>query len=160
MPLVVRVMTFAIFGVFGLYSLACVLSRKVAFRVNQSGITLGGDPFRYRSTTRLFPWADISKIVIWQRELPVTIWRWTVFSLPIRYIGLQRHPGAPPVSGDGTGRLDRAGFTAPVEGIAAGAARKVTAWKLNADQLAIAVATYAPNVPVEDTNSSSAVPQL
>jgi hypothetical protein len=159
-PLAIRVLVIAVFGYFGLWSLACVLSRKIAFRVDQSGITLGAGPFSYRSTTRFFPWVDISKIIVWQRNLPFTIWRWTVFSVPIRYIGLQRRPGAPPVSGDGTGRLDRPGFTAPVAGIAAGTARNVTAWRLDTDQLAVAVATYAPDVLVEDTNSITPAPQL
>jgi hypothetical protein len=149
-PLAIRVMVIAVFGYFGLWSLTCVLSRKIAFRVDQSGITLGGSPFRYRSSTRFFPWGDITKIVIWQRDVPFTLWRWTLFSVTFRYIGLQRRPGAPPVAGDGSGRLDRPAFTAPVVGIAAGAARKVTAWRVSADQLSAPVAAYAHNVAVEE----------
>ena len=158
MPLVIRVMVIMVFGYIGLVSLAVVLSRKIAFRADQTGITLGGVPFRYRSTTRFFPWADISKIIIWQRHIPFTIWRWTVFSIPIRYIGLQRRTDAPHISRDGTGRADRPGFTAPVPGIAAGAARNITAWMLNTDQLAAALTAYAPNVPVEAVNGSAAAP--
>lgn len=107
MPLAIRVMVIVVFSYFGLSSLAGVLRRKIAFRVDQTGITLGGGPFRYGATTRFFPWANISQIIIWQRQIPFTVWRWTVFSIPIRYIGLQRRADAPPVSGDATGRLDR-----------------------------------------------------
>jgi hypothetical protein len=150
MPLIIRVLCVGYFGFAGVNGLAYVLSRKIAFRVDQSGITLGGSPFRYRSSTRFFPWGDITKIVIWQRDVPITLWRWTLFSVTFRYIGLQRRPGAPPVAGDGSGRLDRPAFTAPVVGIAAGAARKVTAWRVSADQLSAAVAAYAHNVAVEE----------
>lgn len=80
----------------------------------------------------------------------------TAFSIPIRYIGLQRRRDAPHISRDGTGRADRPGFTAPVPGITAGAARNITAWLLNTDQLAAALAAYAPNVPVEARNGSPA----
>ena len=80
----------------------------------------------------------------------------TAFSIPIRYIGLQRRRDAPHISRDGTGRADWPGFTAPVPGITAGAARNITAWLLNTDQLAAALAAYAPNVPVEVRNGSPA----
>jgi hypothetical protein len=156
MPLVIRVLVIVVFGYFGLVSLTLVLSRRIAFRADQTGITLGGGPFRYRSTTCFFPWADIRRIIIWQRHIPCTIWRWTLFSIPIRYIGLQRRTNAPHISRDGTGRLDRPGFTAPMPGIAAGAARNITAWMLNTDQLTAALAAYAPNVPVEPGNGRTA----
>lgn len=58
MPLVIREVAIVCFGYVGLVSLVLVLSRKIAFRADQTGITLGGRAFRYRSTTRFFPWAD------------------------------------------------------------------------------------------------------
>jgi hypothetical protein len=150
MPLIIRVVCVGFFGFAGLNGLGYVLSRKIAVRVDQSGVTLGGNPFRYRSSTRFFPWEDITKIVVWQRETPLD-WPLTRLSIPIRYIGVQRRAGAPPISGDGSGRLDRpVPMAPPGAGIAAGAARKLTAWSTSANELAAAVAAYNHRVVVEE----------
>jgi hypothetical protein len=152
MPLIIRLLCIGCFGFAGVNGLAYVLSRKIAFRVDQFGVTLGGNPFRYRSSTRFFPWEDITKIVVWRRGTPFTFWPLMHFSIPIRYIGVQRRAGAPPISGDGSGRLDRTVLIAPVPGIAAGAARKVTAWRTSANELATAVAAYNHQVVVEQAS--------
>lgn len=154
MPLIVRVITIAFFGWTSLTCIAAIVSRKVAFRVDQAGITFGGTPFRYRSTTRIFPWADIEKIVIWRRTFPLVIGRWTLFSLgSIRYVGVLRHSGAPPLSRSRAGRLDWAAVGAPVHGIAG--ARAASVWLLDTHQLAAAVTACAPGVLVIDETTNT-----
>jgi hypothetical protein len=55
MPLIISVPVIAVFGSFALFSVAGVLSRTVALRVDATGVTLGGGPFRYQATTRFHP---------------------------------------------------------------------------------------------------------
>jgi hypothetical protein len=153
LPLVVKVLVIGFFGWGAINSITYVASRKIAFRVDHAGVTLGGNPFRYNATTRFFPWADIEKIVIWERMFPMTIARWTLFSVgPVRYIGIQRRPGAPPLSRIGTGMAEKPAFhysldfQPPVSGIAGGAGRALSTWRLDDDQFAVALATCAPTV--------------
>lgn len=141
----------------GVISLAAVLSasigRQVAFGIDQSGITFGGHPLRYRATTRHIPWADIRQITLWTREVSlvntsrgpsVTLFRY-------RYIGLIRYPGTPDLY---KGRLSRWLFGMPPvggpPGIAAGTARRISTWKLDRARLKLAVSNFAPSVPVVD----------
>jgi hypothetical protein len=58
MSLALRVVTLVLFGGGALVFIASIATRRVALRVDASGITLGGSPGRYRSATRLIPWAD------------------------------------------------------------------------------------------------------
>ena len=153
MPLVIQVLVIGFFGWCAINTIAYAAIRKVALRVDHAGVTLGGIPYRYKATTRFFPWADIEKIVLWERMFPMTIARWTLFSIgPLRYIGMQRRAGAPPLSRSGTGMADKPAYhysldnRPPVPGIAGGALRNQTAWRLDNDQLTTALATCAPTV--------------
>jgi hypothetical protein len=166
MPLVLQVLTIGLFGWRAINIITYAASRKVAFRVDRAGATLGGDPFRYKTTTRFFPWTDIEKIVLWQRMFPMTIARWTLFSFgPLRYIGIQRRPGAPPLSRTGTGMADKPAFhyspkyRPPVSGIAAGAGRALYAWRLDDGQLAAALAACAPSVQLINTMPATTLQQ-
>jgi hypothetical protein len=126
LALLVPIIGFCAWGTGNIITYAA--SRKVALRVDHAGVTLGGSPFRYKTTTRFFPWADIEKIILRRRMFPVTIGRWTLFSFgPLRYITLQRRRGAPPLS---PGRTTRA----------------LSAWRLDENQLAAAVTACAPTV--------------
>src|SRR5580698_97421 len=150
-PLFIRLPVLAVFGWFAVISIATVLSRRVALRVDEAGVTFGGGPFRYEATTRSHRWEDIEAITLWKRYLPVTIGRWTPFSFgPIEYIGLRRRPGAPSITAGGRGRADWPGYMTPVKGVAAGAARNIVAFVLDKDRLAQAVAAFAPTVAIED----------
>lgn len=136
-PRPIAVLVTAVFGSFAVISVASALSRKVALRVDAAGVTLGGGPFRYEATTRFHPWDSIAAITLWKRYFPVTIGRWTPFSLgPLRYIGLRRIPGAPPITPAGRGRADGPAYMAPVTGIAAGAARNISAFAVDRAHLA------------------------
>lgn len=149
-PLILEIPVVGGFGWAALYSVALVISRKVAFRVDERGVTFGGGPFRYRSSCRFFPWEDIEAITLWQRYIPYMIGRRTLFTIrSVRYIGLQRHVGARSITPGRRGLADRPAHAAPVSSIAAGAARNITAWVLDRDRLVEAVAAYAPAVRIE-----------
>lgn len=151
MPLVLAVPVAGGFGSFAVISVAGVVSRKVALRVDEVGVTLGGGPFRYAATTRFHPWQDIEAVTLWERYGPFTIGCWTPFAFgPIRCVGLRRRTGALPITPGGRDRADRPAFMAPVDGIAAGAARNMTAFAVDRDRLAQAVVAFAPAVSIED----------
>jgi hypothetical protein len=149
--LVIRVVVIGFFGFAIVDGLAGVIGRQIAFRVDQAGVTLGGNPLWYRSSTHLIPWEDVEKITVWNRKIPAVIGRWTLFSIgPFSYVGVHRRAGAPAFSRDGTGRADGPAYMAPVPGIAAGAARAASMWTLDHDRLAAAVAAWSPRVAVVD----------
>src|ERR1700722_11800496 len=91
MSLALRVITLAPFGGGALVFIARVAPRRVALRVDARGITLGGSPGRYRSTTRLIPWADVREVVLWRQPMP--------YGRSMRYVAVTRRKGAPPLAG-------------------------------------------------------------
>ena len=66
-PLIIRVLVVTVFSLYAAFSLAVALSHKIALRVDEAGVTLGGLPPRF------FPWQDIEAIMLWQRYLPFTV---------------------------------------------------------------------------------------
>src|SRR6202167_4728462 len=100
MSMALRVVTLVLFGGGGLVFIAGIASRRVALRVDASGVTLGGSPGRYRSTTILIPWADIREIVLWRQPMP--------YGRSIRYIGVARRKGTRPLAGRRRQRAARA----------------------------------------------------
>jgi len=70
LPLVLRIIDIVFFGDGALFFLGVICTRRVAFRVDASGVTLGGTPPRYRSGTRVVPWADIRQVVLWEQPMP------------------------------------------------------------------------------------------
>ena len=70
MSLALRVVTLVFFGGGALVFIASIATRRVALRVDASGVTLGGSPGRYGATTVLIPWADIREIVLWRQPMP------------------------------------------------------------------------------------------
>ena len=147
MSLALRVVTLVFFGGGALVFIVNIASRRVALRVDASGITLGGSPGRYRSTTRLIPWADIRDVVLWRQPMP--------YGRSMRYVAVTRRKGAPPLAGR---RGQRAGkVTArtltPVSGDTLLASRAVNLWRLDADRLTAAVTHFAPSVRVIDQDT-------
>jgi hypothetical protein len=61
MPLALRVVTLVFLGGGALVFIASIATRRVALRVDASGVTLGGSPGRYHSTTVLIRWAGIKE---------------------------------------------------------------------------------------------------
>jgi hypothetical protein len=144
MSLALRVVTLVFFGGGALVFIANIASRRVALRIDASGITLGGSPGRYRSTTRLIPWADIRKVVLWRQPMP--------YGRSMRYVAVARRNGAPPLAGRRGRRAAKATARtlAPVSGDTLLASRAANLWRLDTDRMSAAVAHFAPGVRVID----------
>jgi hypothetical protein len=153
MSLVLRVVTLVFFGGCLLVFIASVASRRVALRVDASGVTLGGSPGRYRATTRLIPWTDIREIVLWRQRLPA--------GRTMRYVGVARREGTPPLTGPGAQRTSQAvarALTPDISGSLLLASRAVNLWPLDESRLATAVAHFAPGIRVRDQDTGQLVP--
>ncbi|MEU2678418.1 hypothetical protein ABZ638_16200 [Streptomyces sp. NPDC007107] len=130
-----------LFGGAGLFMAYGAMSRKVAFRVDGTGVLLGGSPARYSATTAHVPWQDITAVVLWQQHT----------AAGLRWVGVARRPGAVRLPGPGQGHRARAVMRAmapevPVD--VALASRAVTGWRLDHAALTAAVHRFAPDVPV------------
>ncbi|MFB7329414.1 MULTISPECIES: hypothetical protein [unclassified Streptomyces] len=55
MPLLAQILGLPLFGGGGLFMAYGALSRKVAFRVDETGVLLGGSTARYKATTAHVP---------------------------------------------------------------------------------------------------------
>ena len=147
MSLALRVVTLVFFGGGALVFIANIASRRVALRVDASGITLGGSPGRYRSTTRLIPWADIREVVLWRQPMP--------YGRSMRYVAVARRKGAPPLAGrrgQRAGKVTARALT-PVSGDTLLASRAANLWRLDTDRMTAAVAHFAPGVRVIDQDT-------
>jgi len=123
--------------------LVAVASRKVAFRADMTGITLGADPLSwpFRHASAVFvPWSDAAGIALYSAGGP---FGWHIRSDP--FIGIQRREGAQALS-----RGNMPASRCPVPGVAAGAVRPITTWRLDRDRLAALTAAVAPGIPVID----------
>ncbi|MEV6276251.1 hypothetical protein [Nocardia sp. NPDC051832] len=138
---VLRILTLALFGGGGLLLLVTSLSRKVALRVDQAGITLGGAPPRHRSMTQHIPWADVEAVVLWRQR--------SASNLP--WIGVLRRADAPPLAGGRRVMTTAAAALggAPDERLMQ-CARAINGWKLDVAGMAAAVQVLAPHVRVDD----------
>ena len=134
-------------------ALAAAASRRIAFRADALGITLGASPLSWpgRDSSPVFiPWSDVERIVIYSgpkaRE-PSAGDR--------QCIGIQRRPGAPRLpSGNGPARR------CPVPGLAEGATRQVVAWRLDRERLTALTAAVAPGIPVIDASADAEGPAI
>jgi hypothetical protein len=121
--------------------LVAVASRTIAFRADMAGITLGADPLSwpFRHASAVFvPWSEAGAIALYQGGGP---FGWGIGDDPC--IGIQRRPGAPALA-----RGNKPARRCPVPGVAAGAVRPVTAWRLDRDRLAALTAAVAPGIPI------------
>ncbi|MFD7873518.1 hypothetical protein ACFV5G_05205 [Streptomyces sp. NPDC059766] len=141
MPLGLRIVGILLFGGGGLIMAAGALTRKTAFRVDATGILLGGSPVRYRATTAHVPWQDITAVVLWQQPVPHSVLPW---------VGVARREGAPPLPGSGQGHIARSIGEAltPVPAELLVASRAMTGWRLDRSRLAAAVEYFAPGIQV------------
>jgi hypothetical protein len=142
MPLPLRVIIVAVFGCGAFLSVIVPVSRKVALRIDASGLTLGGNPLRYRATTRVVPWPEVQRVFLWRRRPGV------------RYLGVERRPEAPPLSPGGTGKADRPAFytspnpQVPSPTLKVGTTRGMQAFSVEDARLSEAIAHYAPSVGI------------
>ena len=70
--------------------------------------------------------------------------------MALRCLGIQRRPDAPALS-----RGNKPARRCLLPGIAAGAVRPVTAWRLDRDRLAVLTAAVAPAIPIIDAGTGS-----
>jgi hypothetical protein len=167
MPLLVRV-PLALAGAGGAAScVAYSTSRKVAFRVDENGVTLGGGPLRYEADTSFFPWDGVHAVVLWRRTAsprwPALPWQalrwpglpWPALRMSVWYVSVQRLtelpprvPGEPGLAGPAHDREahDREGERPAPEDLKAGATRGMQAFRVDDARLAAAIATFAPAV--------------
>lgn len=142
-PLALRIAGTVLFTGGGLVMAAGSLTRRVAFRVDGTGVLLGGSPLRYRTTTVHVAWEDITEVVLWRQHLP---------NASVPWVGVSRRNGAPPLPGPGQGSTARAlgGALVPVPVEVLMTSRAVSGWRLDKQRLAEAVAHFAPGVPIRD----------
>jgi hypothetical protein len=145
-PLWLKIVDIAFFGG-GTVSLAAVsLRRAPAIRVDQAGITLCSSPLFPKTTTRLFLWDDVTAVIIWRGPFSGRINR-------LEFVGVQRRPGAPPLSGKFIGRRSRSAARLEAPGIPPETAvtRAATnGWVLDHGKLTAAVDYFAPGVRLVD----------
>ncbi|MFD4140533.1 hypothetical protein [Streptomyces sp. NPDC058572] len=143
-PLLAQLLGIPLFAGGGLLMTLDSLTRKVALRVDGTGVLLGGAPLRHRSTTAHVPWADITAVVLWQQAVQNSTMPW---------VGVARHDGTAPLPGPGQGPRARAAMRFLVPNVpvdVAMASRAVNGWRLDRARLAAAVDHFAPGVPVVD----------
>lgn len=141
-----RVASVVFFGGGGVLLVVAALSRKVALRVDESGITLGGSPLRYAATTAHVPWRDVEAVVLWRQAL--------ARGLP--YLGVLRPDGSPPLPGTAGGKagqvlaeIGRAVAGAPDDRLVT-SCRAISGWKVDTFRLAAALQRFATGVPLID----------
>lgn len=142
LPLPLRVVIIAVCGYGAFLSVIVPASRKVALRIDASGITLGGSPLRYKATTRVIQWNEVQRVFLWRRGPGV------------RYLAVERPADAPPLSPGGTGKADRPALylspdpQVPAPTLKVGATRGMQAFSVDDARLSEAVAHYAPIVNI------------
>jgi hypothetical protein len=116
-------------------------SRKVALRVDASGVTLGGSPFRYAATTVHVPWSDVDAIVLWYQH---------ALSASLPYFGIQRRPGVcvPRARRRRDSILGSVVPHVPVDVVRA--SQPIASWYLNREELASAVDRFSPGTPIRN----------
>ena len=135
---------------FAVVTLPCVLavaSRRTAFRADHAGITLRRRPVpRARHISAVvIPWADVERVILY---------RGPARGLAVQdgpCIGIQRRPGAPALPWG-----NKPARRCPVPGVAAGAARPVSALRLDRGRLAALTAAMAPGIPIVDASTDLA----
>ena len=151
-PLLLRVPLTALFACGAFLCVFVPLSRKVALRVDASGLTLGGNPLRYKATTRVVPWHEVQRVFLWQRNPGA---RYLSVRYPsVRYLSVERPADASPLSPGGTGTADRPPFylspfpQVPSPTLRVGTTRGMQAFSVDDARLSDAIGHYAPNARI------------
>jgi hypothetical protein len=122
-------------------------NRRVALLADKAGLTLVGSPLGSAAIATIqFPWPSIEAIVLWGKDLPGGKGN-------LSNIGVRLRPGAPPVRHNPKART----YWQVTRGLAPSATppELVDAsvmfggWRWSPEQLARAVAHYAPGVAIE-----------
>lgn len=149
MPLWLKIVDIVFFGGGAVMIAVFSLRGTTAVRVDQAGVTLCASPLYPKSTTRLFPWEDVASVVIWRGPFSGRVNR-------LEFVGVERRPGAAPITGKFSGRAARSAARLEAPGIPPEMAvtRAATnGWVLDHGGLTAAVAHFAPGVRVIDTTA-------
>lgn len=124
--------------------LAQLTRRPVALRVDDRGLTLGkAPPWLLGERTAFVPWSDVIRVVLWGQDTRAA---------DVRYLGVQRLEGAPPLPGSTRNRVLRAVYRpfypARLPSQVGYDSRQIRGWRLDQEHLAAAVARFAPHVEV------------
>jgi hypothetical protein len=114
--------------------------RPVAFRADHAGVTLGAVRVLPPRPAVFIPWADIENIILYPEGSG---------RKAVECVGVQRREGAPALP---YGNKWAPGC--PVSGVAAGAARRMTHWRLDRERLAAVTAAVAPGIPIIETGKA------
>lgn len=141
-PLYARILVLPFCVAGGLFTAYSSMNGKVALRVDETGVLLGGNPALRRSGAIHVPWQDITAVVLWRHYSADSV----------LFIGLARHKDAPAVPGGIPGPVGRVAMRTLVSRFPAGVdiARPESGWRLDRERLGAAVARFAPGVPVVD----------
>lgn len=135
----------ALFGLFVALRIVQWAYRRVALRVDATGVTLGITPPWPASRIASVPWSDVKRIVLWRQPANRTT---------MRYIGVERVEGAPPLPGSARNatlqKLNTAVAPAHVPEQVVNDSRPISGWRLDEERLARAVAQFAPHVEIVD----------
>lgn len=134
-------------GPYPVTRLALLTRRPVALRVDDRGLTLGKAPTWLGERTAFVPWSEVTQIVLWRQD---------TLAGGVRYFGVQRPEGAPPLHGSPQNRLLRAVYRpfypARLPHQVGYDSRQIRGWRLDDERLAAAVARFAPHVRIMNLN--------
>ncbi|MGF1426635.1 hypothetical protein [Kitasatospora sp. LaBMicrA B282] len=138
MPL--RIAAVLLFGFGGGLMAYGAAGRKVALRVDGTGILLGGSPVRYAQTTVFVPWHEVAAVELWTQRLRGG----HGVPLHLPYVGVHRIGGAP------AGAVARAvsGTLTPVSAELVANSRAVNGWPFDTKAFTDAVARHAPQLQI------------
>ncbi len=133
-PQLITVGIAAFTAVLAIPTVLAMALHPVAFRADHTGVTLGAVRVLPPRPAVFIPWADIEQIILYAEGSG---------KKAVECVGVQRREGAPALP---YGNKRAPGC--PVAGVAAGAARQMTHWWLDREQLAAVTATVAPGIPI------------
>ncbi len=127
---------------------AVAARRMIAFRADHAGITLGAVPGKLivrRAPAAFISWADVESIIVYPAHPGGQ-----GANGGVQCIGVQRREGVPALP-----RGNEQAPGCPVPGVAAGATRRITGWRLDHERLAAVTAAVAPGIPIVDASTGS-----
>jgi hypothetical protein len=140
------ILDFGFFGGGALLMAITGLRGITVVRVDQAGITLCSSPLYPKSRTRLFPWEDVVAVIIWDRS------SFSSSQVKVEYVGVERRPGAPPLTGKVIGQRSLSNARRHVPDIPPETVvtRATNGGLLDHGKLTAAVAHFGPGVRVVD----------
>jgi hypothetical protein len=127
--------------------LITALSRRVALRVDVTGVTLGAVPPWPRTHTAVVPWSDIEAVVLWRQ---------VTAGGGVRYLGLRRRAGLAPLPGSLRSgllkKMTRSVVPPDVPLQVAIDSRPVSLWRLDEKRLAEAIDRFGAGVELVRAN--------